>query len=251
MREVSTAGCRLSPNAVPEAATPAGGASPRRRRAVEEVQGDNAAACGSSQAQAQQLEQELTREIAALARQRDEADRLTLRAGTAGTLLLERPDDLPGRWLRKGEIVGYLRTPDPPLVRVALSQGDVDTVRLGTRAVEALPQDSSARARHGCEARRRRSDAQFLLGRGRRRDRRRSTRRQGLTTLDRIESNSNAADPRPGWAEGSRALRHAADRSGRARGEPAPRLSGSSRYERVVALLAIDAFGAQRLRRAP
>lgn len=113
---------------------------------VEEVQAQFDAAWGVSQARAQQLEQELGREQAALARLRDEADRLTLRAGAAGTLLLDRPDDLPGRWLRKGEIVGYLRTGEPPLVRVVVAQGDDETVRLHTRAVEVrLPQDLAVR----------------------------------------------------------------------------------------------------------
>ena len=33
-------------------------------------------------------------------------------------LLIDKPTDLPGRCLRKGEIVGYVRTADPPLVHV-------------------------------------------------------------------------------------------------------------------------------------
>ena len=113
---------------------------------VEEGQARFDAAWGVSQARAQQLEQDLARETAALARLRDEADRLTLRTAAAGTLLLDRPDDLPGRWLRKGEVVGYLRTDEPPLVRVVLPQGDFDLVRLHTRAVEVrLPQDMGVR----------------------------------------------------------------------------------------------------------
>jgi putative peptide zinc metalloprotease protein len=108
---------------------------------VDEAQAQLDAAWGQSPVKAQQLEQALGREQAALARLRDEADQLTLRTATAGHLLLDRPDDLPGRWLRKGEIVGYLRTDEPPLVRLVLPQADVDTVRLHTRAVELrLPQ---------------------------------------------------------------------------------------------------------------
>ena len=108
---------------------------------VDEAQARFDAAWGVSPVRAQQLEQSLGRELATLARQRDEADQLTLRAATAGALLLDRPDDLPGRWLRKGEIVGYLRTGEPPLVRLVMSQAEADTVRLHTRAVELrLPQ---------------------------------------------------------------------------------------------------------------
>jgi putative peptide zinc metalloprotease protein len=108
---------------------------------VEEIRAQVDAAWGVSQARAQQLEQEVNRELATLARLRDEAERLTLRSALAGTLLIDKPDDLPGRYLRKGEVVGYVRTADPPLVRVVMPQSDVDAVRLATKRVEVrMPQ---------------------------------------------------------------------------------------------------------------
>lgn len=108
---------------------------------VEETEAQVDAAWMVSQAHAQQLLKDLEREQAALARLQDEADQLTLRAGAAGILLMDKPADLPGRWLRKGEVVGYLRTIDKPLVRVVVPQSDVDTVKLGTEGVEVrLPQ---------------------------------------------------------------------------------------------------------------
>lgn len=105
---------------------------------VEEVLVQIDAAWGPSQARVQQLQQELAREQAALARLADEAAALTLRSPLAGTLLLDKPGDLPGRYLKKGDVVGYVRTAGPPLVRLVLPQADVDTVRLGTRQVQAL-----------------------------------------------------------------------------------------------------------------
>ncbi|MBI3346127.1 MAG: M50 family metallopeptidase [Burkholderiales bacterium] len=108
---------------------------------VEETEAQVDAAWTVSQSHAQQLLKDLERERAALARLQDEADQLTLRAGAAGVLLMDKAADLPGRWLRKGEVVGYLRTADRPLVRVVVPQSDVDTVRLSTEAVEVrLPQ---------------------------------------------------------------------------------------------------------------
>ncbi|MFG6489081.1 hypothetical protein ACG04R_20515 [Roseateles sp. BYS78W] len=108
---------------------------------VEETEAQVDAAWMVSQAHAQQLLKDLEREQASLARLQDEASQLTLRAGAAGALLMDRAADLPGRWLRKGEIVGYLRTGDAPLVRVVVPQSDVDTVRLATEQVEVrLPQ---------------------------------------------------------------------------------------------------------------
>ena len=108
---------------------------------VEEIRTQFDAAWGVSQARAQQLEQEVNRELATLARLRDEAERLTLRSTIAGTLLMDKPADMPGRYLRKGEVVGYVRTDDPPLVRVVMPQSDVDVVRLATKSVEVrMPQ---------------------------------------------------------------------------------------------------------------
>ena len=108
---------------------------------VEETEAQVDAAWMVSQAHAQQLLKDLEREQASLARLQDEASQLTLRAGTAGILLMDKVADLPGRWLRKGEVVGYLRTADKPLVRVVVPQSDVDTVKLGAETVELrLPQ---------------------------------------------------------------------------------------------------------------
>jgi putative peptide zinc metalloprotease protein len=109
---------------------------------VEEFAAQVDAAWLQSQARVQQLEQQLAVEQASLERLQEEARGLTLRAGVAGTLLLDRPVDLPGRWLRKGEVVGYLHTGDAPLVRVVVPQSAIDPVRLTTRAVEVrLPQE--------------------------------------------------------------------------------------------------------------
>ena len=105
---------------------------------VDEVRGQFDAAWGVSQPRALQLEQDLARERAALARLREEADHLTLRSALAGTLLIDKPADLPGRYLRKGDVVGYVRTDEAPLVRVVMPQSDADTVRLATRQVEVM-----------------------------------------------------------------------------------------------------------------
>lgn len=109
---------------------------------VEELQAQYDAAWGVSPARASQLLEELRREQATQARLEDENERLTLRSGLAGRLLVQNPDDLPGRLLKKGEVVGYVQTDYVPLVRVVVPQADVDLVRLATRAVEIkLPQD--------------------------------------------------------------------------------------------------------------
>lgn len=110
---------------------------------VEEITAKIDAAWLESQAKVQQLEQQLALEQASLARQQEEARLLTVRAGAAGDLLVDRPADLPGRFVRKGEVLAYLRTGDAPLARVVLPPSAIDAVRAGTRAVEfRLPQAS-------------------------------------------------------------------------------------------------------------
>ena len=111
---------------------------------LEEASARHDAAFGVKLAQAAQLEEALRREQASVDHLIERMSRLTVRAVAPGTLLLEYPDDLPGRYLEKGQIVGYVMGAHAPLLRVVVPQEDVDQVRLATRAVEVmLPQDMS------------------------------------------------------------------------------------------------------------
>jgi putative peptide zinc metalloprotease protein len=113
---------------------------------ADELQVRLDAAWGQSQAKAQQFEQQLAQEQAALARLQDEARNLTLRTRAAGVFLLESAADLPGRFLKQGDVVGYLRTADAPLVRLVVPQSEVDAVHLDTRHAEVrMAQDSGTR----------------------------------------------------------------------------------------------------------
>ena len=103
---------------------------------VEEARARYDAAWGVNPAQAGQLEEEVHREQAALDRLQDEAAQLTLRARAGGVLLMEQARDLPGRFLKKGEVMGYVVGDYVPLVRVVVPQSEVDLVRLSTRDVE-------------------------------------------------------------------------------------------------------------------
>lgn len=108
---------------------------------VEEVRARYDAAWGVNLAQAVQIEQDLHREQAALDRLQDEADHLTLRTAVRGNLIMDRPDDLPGRFVKKGDVLGYVVGEYLPIVRVVVPQSDVEQVRLAIRSVEVrLPQ---------------------------------------------------------------------------------------------------------------
>jgi len=86
------------------------------------------------------VEAEITREQAAYVRARleraeQELAGLTVASPAAGTFLLPRAEDMVGRFVRKGEQIGYVVEPGSPLVRVVVPQDEVDLVRQHTRGV--------------------------------------------------------------------------------------------------------------------
>lgn len=146
MRVAASPGTELEPGTpVLASHDPELGARLRAQEAkLAEVQARHDAAWGTKPAQAAQLEEQIQREQAAVDRLRDQFTRLTLRSQAHGTLLLDRANDLPGRYLKKGEIVGYVVGEHVPLVRVVVPQDVVDRVRLARPNVEIkLAGDSS------------------------------------------------------------------------------------------------------------
>ena len=65
----------------------------------------------------------------------ERAAELTIRSGCAGTFVVPIPQDLPGRFLKRGELLGYLLERGCVTVRVVVYQADVDFVRHRTEAV--------------------------------------------------------------------------------------------------------------------
>lgn len=55
--------------------------------------------------------------------------KLVVPALREGRIELPRSADLPGRWLKRGELFGYVVTDDAPSVRVVVTQDDIDLVR--------------------------------------------------------------------------------------------------------------------------
>lgn len=72
---------------------------------------------------------------------REHLEDLDLKADKAGRFLLSDQDDLPGRFLHKGDIIGYIVGEDDPIVRVVVSQDDVDPVRRNMLTVEVRTAD--------------------------------------------------------------------------------------------------------------
>ncbi len=65
-----------------------------------------------------------------LARYRERLAHLVTRADDDGVLVVETPQDLPGRYVKQGEIIGYvLPRGGARMVRATVSQDDIDLVR--------------------------------------------------------------------------------------------------------------------------
>jgi len=73
---------------------------------------------------------------AELALARERAAELTIVSPADGVFLLEGAQDFPERYLRKGQLVGFVVSPVVATVRVLVSQDDVDLVRARTERVE-------------------------------------------------------------------------------------------------------------------
>ncbi len=80
-----------------------------------------------------------------LDRQQCRLDDLVIRSPADGVFILSDADDLPGRYIKQGELVAYVLDINQPTVRVVVSHSDVDLVRqlnkgVGLRFVEKTAQ---------------------------------------------------------------------------------------------------------------
>jgi putative peptide zinc metalloprotease protein len=81
-----------------------------------------------------------------LASTTERRDDLVVKAGDDGRFVLPKAVDLPGRFLKQGDLIGYVVPDGIPQLRVIVPQGEVDLVRARTRAVEARYADNIAEA---------------------------------------------------------------------------------------------------------
>ncbi|HVJ25862.1 MAG TPA: hypothetical protein VM756_18235 [Burkholderiales bacterium] len=88
--------------------------------------------------QAMIVREELASVAANLERSRERERELTLRSAANGRFVVPQADDLPGRFLPKGQLIAYVVEPKPLAVRVAVAQDYIDQVRNRTRGVEVM-----------------------------------------------------------------------------------------------------------------
>jgi putative peptide zinc metalloprotease protein len=115
---------------------PAANAQLRESEAkVAELQGEYVAMFATDRAKAQIARDKLDNERARLALARERAAELVGRANTDGIFIAPQMADMPGRYYRKGDLLGYVIGTAQPLVRVVIPQDAADKVRLATDRV--------------------------------------------------------------------------------------------------------------------
>jgi len=103
---------------------------------VDELEAEYAAQFVADRAKAAIVHDQLDTEKAALERALDRAAGLVVRAGTDGVFMAPEAADMPGRYYKKGELLGYVVDKSPPVARVVVPQYAVDLVRLQTHGVQ-------------------------------------------------------------------------------------------------------------------
>ncbi|MBN8436483.1 MAG: PqqD family peptide modification chaperone [Candidatus Accumulibacter sp.] len=90
----------------------------------------------SERVQAAAIQEDLQRERVALARAEEKLDALLVVAAVPGILKLARAQDLPERFVKQGELLGYILSTPPRWLRVVVTQDDIALVRERRAAVE-------------------------------------------------------------------------------------------------------------------
>lgn len=100
------------------------------RARIEEIKARRNAEWIEDHVKAEITREELLREQANLARAEERAERLLIRSNAHGRFILSNEEvDLPGRFIRQGELIGFVVDGSLQLVRVVVTQEDIDLVR--------------------------------------------------------------------------------------------------------------------------
>ena len=87
--------------------------------------------------QAEMFEEQAAHLTERLAAVRAQERNLNVDADQGGRFLFSRAEDAPGRFVKRGDLLGYVVANGDPVARVLASQADVDLIRQSTTAVEA------------------------------------------------------------------------------------------------------------------
>ena len=105
---------------------------------LEELVAKYDALITADRVQAAMVREEMIAARAALQRALEREAALVFRSPANGRFIVPNAADLPGRFINKGQLVGYVVEPRELTVRVALVQDDIALVRRDTRSVEVM-----------------------------------------------------------------------------------------------------------------
>jgi len=114
----------------------------RSESKVAELEAAYTAEFAADQVKAQIVRDKLEAERATLARVRERAADLLVRARADGVFVVPDSVDMAGRYYKKGELMGYVLGTARPLARVVVPQEAVDKVRLDTDRVQVRLSES-------------------------------------------------------------------------------------------------------------
>ncbi len=103
---------------------------------VEELQAEYKQAWSEDQVRAQILEQHIGAAKAELKQINDKIAGLTLRSPSDGVLIIPNAQDLPDRYLKKGELVAYVVNYPVTRIRTVVKQDDIGLVRARTQSAQ-------------------------------------------------------------------------------------------------------------------
>ena len=103
---------------------------------VREARARYAQALASDPVKAGIVREDLRYKERDLARAAERVAALTVRARTHGTFVMPAPDNAPGRYAGRGELLGFVVALDTVTVRAVVTQGTIDRVRQRTAGVE-------------------------------------------------------------------------------------------------------------------
>ena len=105
------------------------------RGRVAELEATLAAERFNDRVKAELTATELRQARAELASETQREQRLVARSGGEGTFAVAKSQDLAGRYMREGQLIGYVLPPGSRIVRATVGQDDIDLVRGRLRSV--------------------------------------------------------------------------------------------------------------------
>jgi putative peptide zinc metalloprotease protein len=120
---------------------------------LQELEAKYRAQIVDDKVKAQIIEEELRYTQSQLVRANERLGELTLVAKAEGEFVLPRAPDMPGRYIRKGELMAHVVNLEALMVRTIVSQQDIDLVRARSRGVEVRLAEHIADVERGVVAR--------------------------------------------------------------------------------------------------